>query len=179
LPSPSLIPKPVVNPTDLPTLTLISTATTTGTPTLTPTKIATLTRLPTSTPTQKLPSTPTVDCQVMGGEWQSLELASIGFPATLLTFRITSCVVDYIEVWSFPKRGELYVMMEAVSVPIIGNTFSYSNAEGSGSVIIDSDCTSPTLCQGTITFTKGFFFVDFSLNQEVIIPWTVSPGGQR
>lgn len=63
------------------------------------------------------------------------------------------------------------------AAPIIDGKFSFSKTEGEGNVIIDSEFISPTACQGIITFTKGFFFVDFALDREVIIPWTASPSG--
>lgn len=167
---------PTATPTELATLTPSPTFTLTPsqtpTSTYTPTSTSTLTELPTRTPTV------TVSCLPGAGKWQSHEQSSGIFPARLLTFQVIACKAGDFEVWAFPLPGELYLMMPDGYVPIRENKFAYEKAEGEGSVIVAGEFTSPTTCQGTITFTKGFFFVDFTLNREVVIPWTASPASE-
>jgi hypothetical protein len=67
------------------------------------------------------------------------------------------------------------MMLNEGAAPIIDGKFSYTKIEGGGSVIVVGEFTSPTTSQGTITFTKGFFFVHFTLNREVVFPWTAMP----
>ena len=156
---------PTVTPTSTPTLT----PTNTPSPTITPSPTSTLT--PTVTPSL----TPTPSCSVKSGKWTSNEMVNGFLPGPLLTFSVRNCQVTQVQIVSFPAPGELFWMPIDTPIPILDAKFSYTDSSGMGEFTLEGTFDSEITASGTLFFPKGFLVVDYTLPNDVTIPWSAHP----
>ena len=159
-----------------PTITSISTKTSTPTATFTPT--STTTQTPSLTPTNTVTATatrmntPTPACLAINGTWKSNETTYPWGP--ILTFTVQNCAIAAWEIWTVPIPREL-MNWSGNSIAISQNQFSHGEDTGMGIFTLRGVFDSPTSSHGTLFFPKGFSIFGAVLTTDISIPWTASP----
>lgn len=145
------------------------------------------TPLPTFTfvpPTNTVPPTqtsePTSVCSVPNGKWESNEKTDLLYKVSpLLVFQVDSCKIISIEVSALPAPEELFwYPFDGLDIPITDGNFTTTINNpigGVGDLTIQGEFDKEATGHGTIQFQKGFFVVDYILNEDVSIEWTASP----
>jgi hypothetical protein len=83
-----------------------------------------------------------------------------------------------IDIWAFPALNELDWISELnLSLPIEDNQWIYTRQSEEGQLTLTGIFQSDISCSGTLNYTKGYFIVDYTLTQDVEIPWTAAPIG--
>jgi hypothetical protein len=158
------------------TPTIIETSTTSMTITTTTTTVPTIqTTTPTTTQTT---TTTALSCLARNGDWKSNEKSEGIISGAILTFTVDNCHITSLTVSVFPVPNEwfLWWLEESKgSLDIQGNQFSYSLTSGGGEFILEGEFTSDNTCKGTMKFTKGFFWVDFTVPSDVTFTWNAQP----
>jgi hypothetical protein len=142
----------------------------TSSPAVTTTPATTLAPTPTMT-------TPPATISLYQGDWVSNEKNTGLIKDPYLKFTVMNNRVVFLNVSVFPIPSEWFMWFVDDPMEIKGNgfgcaTFSNPITSGKGIFILEADFTSENKCEGTIRFTKGFFWVDFMLDHDVTITWT-------
>lgn len=159
-----------------PTITPSPTITLTPTPTFTPTA----TPSPTLTSTPTITSTPTlmVSCTIPDGKWEGEVKENSNYQMfirkSLVSFEIINCIVQSLEIWSFPILNEIFFTQVNV-IPINDNKFVYDIVNQSGTQTVNGSFISETSATGTLLFQKGFTTNNKTLSENVTVHWSAHP----
>jgi hypothetical protein len=158
------LPSPTITPSNTSLKTFTKAPTIHAPPTIT------FTRMPSRIPTMEN------TCGIDSGAWVSNEESGGFISSPIVSFTITNCNVTQVDIMAYPAPSELFMDEYTGQIEITDKTFSYSAFSGKGKYTLEGEWNSELSCKGTLKFTKGFFIVDYTLNKDVTILWTASPG---
>jgi hypothetical protein len=119
--------------------------------------------------------TTTLPCRVKNGNWESIERTEGLMAGPILKFTVDNCQITSLTVSVFPIKEEWFLWWIDKSLEIQGNKFRYTVTGGTGEFILEGEFTSENTCTGTMKFTSGFFWVDFTVINNVTFTWTARP----
>jgi hypothetical protein len=179
---------PVETQTPIPTTkTIVTTSTVVPTSTTPTTSISSTLSIapspsinPTPSPTSSMTTIPPKTL-VSLVEWQSVEENKGIISGPILKFAVSSDGNIYsLEVSTFPVEGEWFWTFSAEPLTIQDNKFTFTKSSRSETdnglkFVLEGTFISDTEWKGTMTFPKGFFWVDFAVPQALTITWTAHP----
>ena len=113
-----------------------------------------------------------------GVAWQSQEVNKSLFSNPILNFTVNGGKITSLTISAFPTKEEWFLWTNNDPIVIQGSKFTYKLASENGNgknLLLEGTFSSATSCNGTMTFPKGFFWVGFTMPNDLTIPWTAHP----
>jgi hypothetical protein len=150
-----------------------STSTTTKIPTTTTSTTSTTTKTPTSTP-----STTTSTTTIVSVKWESDQANTGLMTSKYLKFTVQGNKIVSLTISVFPEPEEWVLWINDDPILIKDNKFTFTLPSGDNNgkdMVLEGTFVSATECRGTMTFPRGFFWVDFAMKNDLTITWTAHP----
>jgi hypothetical protein len=123
------------------------------------------------------PAAATTFDAALNGQWTSNEKNSGLTSGPFLKFSVTNGRITSLSVTVFPLPSEYFLWFIEKPLDIQNNAFKCSTgsmpaANSQTEFTLEGKFGSDGTCSGTMKFPKGFYWVDFAVPNDVIIPWT-------